>query len=222
MNKGLFIEDIVNNASVKGVFCVSSKKEGVTRAGKPYLALRLLDRSGEIEGRVWDNAEVVGGLFDKGNYVQVLGRGSEYNGEVQLNISMLEKVDESSVDLSKFIPSSSISLDEYWEELKSIISSVKRKVLRDILNYLFQQADFVDLYISAPAAKNMHHAYLRGLLEHSVGVARLADSVCVLYQSLDRDLLVTAALCHDIGKVDELSFTSLPFDYTGLRKVHFQ
>jgi 3'-5' exoribonuclease len=219
MQKGIFIKDITRDEAVKGIFCVSDKKELLTRHKKPYLALRLSDSTGEIDAKVWDNASRLGEGFEQGDFVGITGRSTEYMGKLQLTVSGIERVDADSVDPALFMPASENPLDNMLTEFDSFVSSVRSPVVKKILQTLFAEKDFFKSFTDAPAAKGFHHAWIHGLLEHTLSVARLADAVCGFYPAIDRDLLVAGALCHDMGKADELSFSSPPIEYSDMGRL---
>jgi 3'-5' exoribonuclease len=213
--KGIFVKDIINSAEISGVFYVKERRDLKTRNNDPYLALTLMDMTGDIGAKMWKNeTEIFGNLFDEGDFIYINGKGNEYNGEIQVIISSLQRLSHNDVDMSLFMPATSLNPDNALNELNRFIESVNRQELRKLLETLFRDDEFVQKFIKAPAAKKMHHACLHGLLEHTLSVTRLADAVCEHYATLDRDLLVTGALCHDIGKVDEISCESPAFEYT--------
>lgn len=214
MQKGTFVKNIKNQDKVKGIFCVSSKKLLLTKQKKPYLALRLLDSTGEIEARVWDNAKKSGEIFEEGDFIRVQAVGTEFMGKIQVTISDISRVDPDTVDPSLFMPASTIPLGDLQKEFMQFKASINRPVIKLVLMTLFDDKGFFSKFSTAPAAKRMHHAWIHGLLEHTVYVARLADAVCRLYPGLERDLLMAGALCHDIGKADELTFEGPPIDYS--------
>jgi 3'-5' exoribonuclease len=187
---------------------------GETKAGKPYLSLILMDASGEISGRVWENAEQLMGECPAGAVVAVAGQAQAYKGILQLRIDSLSRVADSEVDLALFVPSTRGNVGMMAKELLRLAGSVENPFLRELLLALFGDRKLMQAFKKAPAAKMMHHAYVGGLLEHTLGVARLADSVSTLYPNLDRSLLMAGALLHDFGKLKEFSFESFPFDYT--------
>lgn len=211
--KGTLISEIVKNTQVQGVFLVKEKHMGVTKNGVPYLSLKLMDRSGEITARVWDEAEKHDRQFDRNDFIGVVSRSSIYQGGMQLTITEVKKYADNEVDLGDFLPGSFFSPDDMFAELMFIISGVRDKYLGDLLRLFFEDAAFVENFKIAPAAKAMHHVYLGGLLEHSLSVARLARMAADNYEDLNRDLLVTGAILHDIGKVHELCYRKV-FDYT--------
>lgn len=144
----------------------------------------------------------------------VSGQAQAYKGVVQLRIDNLKRVDESEVDFSQFVPSTTGDVKLMAKEVMKIAGSLENPFLKELLLSIFGQRSLMADFQKAPAAKAMHHAYIGGLLEHTLAVARLAEQACSLYPSLDRSLLLAGALLHDIGKLTEFDFASFPFDYS--------
>ena len=185
-----------------------------TKNGDPYLAITLVDRTGEIEGRVWNRARKIDSVFAQRDYVRIKGEAQKFRDAIQLKITHLEPVEDEKVDAGLFLPVTQADTEELWSEFNGYIKGIRSTVLSSLLNAIFRDQEISKAFRLAPAGKRMHHAYIGGLLEHSVSVTRLADSVCRLYPQLDRDLLVSGALIHDIGKIDEFSYSRPPIDYT--------
>jgi 3'-5' exoribonuclease len=208
-----FINELKDNDSLVSTFVVKAKTGGNTRSGNPFLRVRLADRTGEMEGRIWERALEIDADFDVHDVVRIRARVERYQGELQLNISDLERLDVEKVDPSLFLPKCPIDTGELWRQLQELTSQVKNSHLKRLLQAFLTDHDFVRQLKQAPAAKSMHHAYIGGLLEHTVSVTRLVGRICDHYPRLDRDLLITASLLHDIGKLEELSY-QLQLDYT--------
>ncbi len=214
----IFVHDIRDRSRVESVFLVKEKIESLARNGKPYLTLHLMDKTGEIEGRVWENVETIGACFEKNDFVAIAAKATVYLGKMQLIVSGLSRVPDCEVHLADFLPAGERSSDEMLDELVSVVESCRDGNLRRLLEAFFTDADFLDLYCTAPAAKGMHHVYLGGLMEHSLAVARLVDLIMPVYPGLNRDLLVAGALLHDVGKVREMTYRR-SFDYTDEGKL---
>ncbi|MCX8011655.1 MAG: HD domain-containing protein [Desulfobacterota bacterium] len=211
--KGIFISGINKNSEVEGIFLVKEKHMGVTKGGVPYLSLKLMDRTGEINARVWEEAVYYDQIFGQDDFIMVSGYASIYQGGMQLVITNLRKCPEEEIDLEDFLPASPFPIEAMLSELQLIIEDIKDKYLRELLRLFFADKEFLRLFSTAPAAKILHHGYLGGLLEHSLSLARLARMVADNYDDINRDLLLTGAILHDIGKVYEISFQRT-FDYT--------
>ncbi len=214
----VFICDIKDRDQVNSVFLVKEKSMAMAKNGKPYMTLQLMDKSGEIEGRIWDNVDIIAAKFEKNDFVSVHSKASVYLGKMQLIISDLSGVPEQEANLADFLPETERNVEEMVAELGSVVTSLTDDHLFKLLSAFFQDPDFMALYRIAPAAKGMHHVYLGGLLEHSLAVARLVDLLAPLYPGLNRDLLVAGALLHDVGKVREMTYLR-SFDYTDEGKL---
>jgi 3'-5' exoribonuclease len=213
-NKGCFVKDLKDNQAVKGCFLVKEMTKSETRAGKPFLTLTLMDKTGEITGRVWDNADQLESKCPAGGVVRLAGQSQSYRDNLQLNVKALDTVNKEEVDWTMFMPSSPYDPNVMFAELKNIIDKVDNPDIRGLLLAFTGDQGFVDMLKKAPAAKAMHHAYLGGLLEHTLGVVRLAEKVAELYPEIDRSLLICGAVLHDIGKVKEFSYEIPPFNYS--------
>lgn len=217
--KKVFVEAIRERDWVDTPFLVRDKIMAMAKNGKPYMTLKLIDRSGEVEARVWDRVDEYGDLFAKDDFIRVQGKASVYLGKMQLVVQELSRLADDQVDLADFLPVAQRSAAEMEQELRTKVESMQSEgYLRRLLEAFLADADFLQHYRTAPAAKSMHHAYLGGLLEHSLAVADLADDICRRYPTLNRDLLLTGALLHDVGKVAELCYAR-SFDYTDAGKL---
>ncbi|MEN8141612.1 MAG: HD domain-containing protein [Thermodesulfobacteriota bacterium] len=212
--KTTYIKDIQDRQAVADLFLVKSMSVAETKAGKPYLNLTLMDRSGDIVGRVWEGAERLQAQCPPGALVEISGQSQSFRGQLQLNINTIKRRDEAQVEMSAFVPASPFDPEEMAAELVGLVRSVGDDHIRRLLLKFFNNDEFMAGFKRAVAAKGMHHAYLGGLLEHTLGVARLAAAVAPLYPELDRDLLLAGAMLHDIGKMKEFDFSSFPADYS--------
>lgn len=211
--KNIYIKDIHAGDKVNDTFLVVEKNMAVSQKGSPYLNLSLRDRTGEIDGRIWDNAVALNKLFGRGDVVDVKSRAVSYRNSIQLSISGLRKVDSDEVDLGNFLPASELDVGRMFEDLMEFVEKVDTPCLKELLYEFFKDEDIADRFKKAPAAKGLHHCYIGGLLEHTLSVTRLIDMVADHYEGVNRDLLITGSILHDIGKIRELSFDSLT-DYT--------
>lgn len=216
--KKLYVNQIGERDPVDSVFLVRDRTQAMARNGKPYMTLKLIDCTGEIEARVWDRVDELAALFDKNDFIQVNGRGNLYMGKMQLIVQQLERVAEDDIDLADFLPVSQRPLAEMRAELDRLLASMSDGPMRELLCSFFDDEAFFRNYSRAPAAKGMHHVYIGGLLEHSLAVAALACDIAVRYPQVDRDLLIAGALLHDVGKTAELSYER-SFDYTDEGKL---
>jgi 3'-5' exoribonuclease len=214
MEKGKFITEIRTNDLVEGVFLVKSKHLYSSKNGSPYIALTIMDKTGEIDGRIWENAQAADNTFKERDFVFIKGDAVSWQGVTQIKISDIKTLNNDEVDPALFMPVCPVSTEELWQELQKYIKKINCLPYKRLLTEIFKNNEIRDGFLKAPAAKRMHHAYLGGLLEHSVSVARLADAVSRLYPQLDRDLLLTASILHDIGKSREFSFERPPIEYS--------
>jgi len=209
----LRIPELKKNDPVEGLLLVAEKHLQFTREGKPFLRLQLMNRTGRIEGTLWENAEETAQTVFPGRVVRVRGAVVTYQQELKIRIQALNGLGESECNPRDYLPSSSRSPEEMKEELHRLIGTNRNPFLRRLLEDIFRDPKVWDAFSTAPAAKSMHHAYLGGLLEHSLSLARLAQLALKNYPFLDRDLVLTGALLHDLGKAWEFS-PEFGFEYT--------
>ena len=214
----IFVNDIQERDWVESPFLVRDKIMAMAKNGKPYMTLKLVDRTGEVEGRVWDRVDEFNDCFDRDDFILIKGKASVYLGKMQLVIQDIERLPDSSVVLADFLPVSSRDRTLMVQELRDKVGSLANPFLKSLMESFLGDDDFLTAYSSAPAAKSMHHVYLGGLLEHSLAVSELADDISQRYPDIDRDLLVVGALLHDIGKISELRYAR-SFDYTDEGKL---
>ena len=200
----LWVKDIKEDDSVNDLYLVKVKRVGQTKNGAPFLSLTLSDRTGDIETRVWERAEELGALFREGDVIEIWGKAGSYRNQVQLTLSGIALSKEE--NLTIFLESSPYDTSEMMKELKGIVRRIKNASLRDLVNSFLSDHKFSEKFRETPAAKNFHHGYIGGLLEHTLSVCRLALHVYEQYPELDGDLLVTGAFLHDIGKIREFSY----------------
>ena len=211
--KNIFITDLQDGQQVHDLFLVSRKNYAETKAGKPYLALTLMDKSGEIEARVWDNAKQLNQHTEVGRIVSVQSQANLFRDQLQLKITSLQALETDQVSLKDFMPTSRRSTGEMDSELTGLLESITNPHLGQLLNNIFKN-DMRKEFLMAPAAKMMHHACLGGLAEHTLSISGLVLKMCEHYPALDRDLLLAGSLLHDIGKIEEFDFSTVPFSYT--------
>ncbi|MCF6186748.1 MAG: 3'-5' exoribonuclease YhaM family protein [Desulfobulbaceae bacterium] len=211
--KKVFVSGLQEGQQVRDLFLIARKNLAETKAGKPYMALTLMDRTGEIEARVWENALQFDAVAAVGEVIVVQAMAKSYQNQLQLGVSHLQRADEAQVALADFMPASKRPVREMQQELSSLIATLSDKGLQQLLSTLFS-GELLEQFSTAPAAKKMHHAYIGGLLEHTLSVTGMAVKAAEHYPGLDRDMLVAGALVHDIAKTREFSYKSLPFDYT--------
>ncbi len=199
------------------IFLVSEKHILKARNGDDYIGLKLKDKSGAIDAKIWNNLLHLKDKFEEGDFIKIKGESNFYNDNWQIIIKNIEKVDDTAIDKTKFLPASKRNLGIMKNELFALINGIKNQALRKLLLNIFEDKEFLDKFCTAPAAKSMHHAYSGGLLEHTVSVSKLAKEISEYYDDIDKDILVSCALCHDIGKVYELD--PITFNYTTKGKL---
>lgn len=195
---------------VEGVFACSRKDRLFTRSGAPYLALELRDRSGSIAARAFQGADVLAGRFERGELVRVSGRVERFRDEPVVEVTDIARVEPGSAgsddDPARFLPVAYRDLDELDGFLEHLAGEVSDRRFRALLSDLLGDASLRAGWRRAPCTRAGHHAYLGGLLEHTVAVATLALEVCQLHVRLSQDLLLTAAIVHDLGRVREFTY----------------
>ncbi len=213
-----YVADIKDRDSVKGVFLVKEKIMAMAKNGKPYMNLRFMDKSGEVDAKLWDNTDVLDKLFDKNDFVRVRGKASVYMNKMQVVVAEISRVPDEEVILADFLPESPRGIDEMRQELRDAVGALANFHLKGLMEAFLADEPLMDQYCKAPAAKGMHHVYLGGLLEHSLALVRLIRAIVPLYEGINEELLVVGALLHDVGKIQEMSYERA-FDYTDAGKL---
>ncbi len=214
MRKTQFIENLQEGDRLDDFFLVKTARMAETRAGKPYLILEVADRSGEIGGPIWDQAEEFQGLCQVGLFVHLSGQVQSYRDKLQLKIETVRGVDRQMVDHADFVLICEQDRAALAKDLQALVTSIKNPYLKKLLRVFVKNEPMWQRFQEAPAAKGIHHAYMGGLLEHSLSVARIADKLAAHYAGIDRSLLIAGALLHDVGKVEELAMDLALIDYT--------
>lgn len=202
--KKTMISELKEGMIVDSTFMIKGKTFGTGKTGKDYLTLIIGDRTGDIDARIWDNAKDIDSMIDVNNIVQVRGRINNYKGKLQISIDEIRWIDKTSVDLSDYLMTSARPADEMLYELKMLMSTIADEHLKALVTLFFSNEQIVNTFKASSSAKTIHHAYSGGLLEHTLNVVRLADMIVSIYDGVDRSLLLTSALFHDIGKIREL------------------
>jgi 3'-5' exoribonuclease len=201
-----YVRDLQPNQIVRSAFLVHHKDVRQKKTGEPFLSLTIGDKSGDIDAKMWDNVGEVVDIFGVGDFVRVKGVMSLYNGRPQFTIHSLDRVDEREIDLSDFFAASARDPEEMFRELTGIIEGMSNPHLKALLRAFFADDSIRNRYKKAPSAKQIHHAFLGGLLEHVLSLCTLCRLVGPHYPNVDLDLLLTGAILHDIGKIDELTY----------------
>ncbi len=219
MNKKVFINELKEGDRLEDVFLVKTSRLAQTRAGKPYLILSLMDKGGDIGAPVWDKAEQMNEICRVGAFVRIQGLVQSYRDNLQLKIDSIVPVDQTEIDLADFAITGLHDIDQMAEQLQRIVQTIKNSHVRKLLKKLLLKGELWDHFQNAPAAKSIHHAYVGGLLEHCLSLARLADFMASHYPGVDRSILLAGALLHDIGKVHELQVELGLVEYTAVGRL---
>jgi 3'-5' exoribonuclease len=215
--KDSYIADLARldeNQTLESHYLVLSKQQRTTRTAKPYLSLILGDNSGQIEARVWDPTDSrIAADFSKGDVIKVRAAVSKFEGVLQLKIERLRKLTGTEFDRSDLLPATTYDVAELWSKLEAAVASFTDPDLQRLITSVLADPIVREAFREAPAAKQLHHAWLGGLLEHVVSLIGLADRVVPHYPMLMRDLVVTGVILHDIGKIRELAWAT-GFEYT--------
>lgn len=208
-NKTAYIENLKAGEKVSSSFLVADKNLAYSQKGAPYLNIRFQDKTGEIDGKVWDNAGEWDGQFKKGDIVKVYGRILSYKNNLQLSVLELKRLMDDEIELTDYFPAAKQAPDEMFSELMTYVETIRTPCLKRLLDAFFDDETLRALFKRAPAAKGFHHVYLGGLLEHTLSVTKLLDATTQHYKDVNRDLLLTGGLLHDIGKIYEFDFDRL-------------
>ncbi|HEX8878276.1 MAG TPA: HD domain-containing protein [Phycisphaerales bacterium] len=198
---------------VAGAFSINNAQLGQTRAGKPYLRCLLGDRSGEMPARMWSIEEPIFRRLPTEGFVYVEGETQAYQGEMQLIIHVIEPIEPTPEQLRDLLPCSKRDPEEMFAELTKLLDTLEHPAMKALAQQYLNDKFLMDAFKRCPAAKSMHHAYLGGLLEHTLNLLNLADRVCPLYPKISRDLVMMGLFLHDLGKTRELSYDKV-FTYT--------
>lgn len=209
-----YIETFREGERISGVYLCKSRQTAMTKAGKAYENVIFQDKSGTVDAKIWDpNSQGIGN-FDSMDYVDIIADVTSFQGQLQLNVKRVRKVHEGEYNPADYLPVSSKDIELMYRELLGYVGKVRNPYLAKLLGSIFvDDAEFVEAFKFNSAAKSVHHGFVGGLLEHTLSVTKLCEYYIRTYPMLNADLLYTAAMCHDIGKVYELS----PFpenDYT--------
>ena len=198
-----YIKDFKEGDRIFDIYLCKHKQPAVTKNGKAYENVILQDKTGTIDAKVWEPNNPGIGDYDTMDYIEVYGDVTNFLGTLQVSV---KRIREGEYNAADYLPVSSKNIDEMYKELVSLIRSIQNSYLRQLLEAFFvEDSDFVKVFCNSSAAKTVHHGFVGGLLEHTLSVTKLCDYYCSAYPILKRDLLLTAAMCHDIGKTREIS-----------------
>jgi 3'-5' exoribonuclease len=213
--KEFFISDCCQheNKVITSNFVVVSKQVKPKKTGDPYLALTLGDRSGHLEAKMWDNVEEVIDAFEQDDFVKIKGLLNKYKNRFQITIHKIRQLGDSEVDFADYLPKTTKDIGELWQTLAGFVATFQNPFLKTLVEAFMADAELAEAYRTAPAAKTLHHAFIGGLLDHVVSLSKSCDLICRNYPQINRDLLLTGAFLHDIGKIHELAYNR-SFSYT--------
>ena len=201
-----YIKDYKDGDRVFDIYLCKHKISAVTKNGKPYDTVVLQDKTGTIDAKVWDPNNAGIAEFDSLDYIEVYGDITSFQGALQVNVKRIRKCQEGEYAPADYLPVSRFDREEMYQELLSYINGVENTYLKQLLQEFFVKDEaFISAFKQSSAAKTVHHGFVGGLLQHTLGVTKLCDYYCSTYPLLKRDLLITAAICHDMGKTREIS-----------------
>lgn len=208
-----FISELQPNEPVDAIFIIKESQLRTTKAGGFFLHLVLQDKTGQITARLWDASEAFAGTLAPDEFIVVKGKCESYQNQLQINVKTITKAPTDGLRLGDFMPASAFDPAEMMRDLKELLASIEDPDYKAVVNLFLEDRDFCAEFWTAPAAKENHHSYLGGLLEHTLSMMRLASKICEHYTHLRRDLLLAGVFLHDVGKVQELSYRRT-FQYT--------
>ena len=200
-----YINEIREGENINGIYYCKVKQNLKTKAGKSYYSMTLQDKTGIIDAKIWDLSNAIE-HFEANDYIQVVGQVTSFQGNLQMNISRVRRASEGEYSIDDYMPVTTKDRETMYKELVALVDSVKDTYLNRLLKMFFvEDKAWVKRFVNHSAAKSVHHGFIGGLLEHTLGVAKMCDYMAANYPVLNRDLLISAALFHDIGKIDELA-----------------
>ncbi len=209
-----FIKDLRPGDRIADIYMCKHKQSATTKNGKEYYSVILQDKTGTVDAKIWETNSDGIDEFSATDCIDVFGEVTSFNNAPQINIKRARKCREGEYDLSNYLPVSSKNNDVMFNELLAIIETIENPYLKALLKKFFvDDHEFISKFRRSSAAKTVHHGFIGGLLEHTLSVTKLCDYMASTYPMLKRDLLLTAAICHDIGKTKELSLFPVN-DYT--------
>ena len=200
-----YVQDLLEGMRINQVFLCKQKQSGVSKTGKNYYSLKLRDKTGEVDAKIWSLNNAIE-HFEVNDFVMVDGEVRSFNNAPQVSINRIRRAKEGEYDEAEYMPASAIPVDKMYAELMDLRSKVENPHLKRLLEAFFvEDQDFIRTFKAHSAAKSVHHNFLGGLLQHTLRVTQLCYFFCKQYPMLNKDLLLTAAMFHDIGKTRELS-----------------
>lgn len=208
-----FISQLNSATTIDEIFLVQNKDLRTTKNGSLYIQAQLSDRTGMIDARMWDASTTFFESLGNETFLRIKGRTEIYQNKIQLIIKNISKADHETIKLEDYLPGTDKDVNKMFSELKKIIDSIKHPYLQKLFRLFLNDKDFCRDFCSAPAAVQYHHSFIGGLLEHTLSVAKLGEKILPLYPNINRDLLISGIILHDIGKISELCYEK-NFNYT--------
>jgi 3'-5' exoribonuclease len=213
MMKKQFVTELKAGDGVDDIFVLTQKNLAHKKDGNPYLNIVLGDRSGQLKGVAWDQVEKIAAAASTGDLVRVEGGVNEYRNELQLVVKTMAFHPSDAADPADFLLASKRNINVMFERLTGLTRALKTDCLRELFEVFWMDTEFVNRFKTAPAAKKMHHAYVGGLLEHTLSMALLCERIAGHYSGVDMEMVLAGTILHDIGKIRELS-CGYKFDYS--------
>ena len=208
-----YINQLRDAERVEGAFSISNAQLGTTQKGKPYLRCLLGDKTGQVAGRMWSIEEAVYRRLPTDGFVWMEGETQAYQGELQIIVHTIQPLEPTPDQLRELMPASARDPMEMFAEVRALLGTIEHPAMRALAEVYLEDEHLMDAFRVAPAAMKLHHAYLGGLVEHTLGLLKLADVVCPLYPKVSRDLVMMGLFLHDLGKTRELAWDK-GFSYT--------
>lgn len=201
-----FIKELKDGDRVFDIYLCKHKVSAVTKNGKPYDSVILQDKTGTVDAKIWDPNSAGIAEFDALDYIEVYGDVTSFQGALQVNVKRIRKCQEGEFNPADYLPVSKYDIGEMFTELLEYVNKVENPYLKQLLEAFFVKDEkFIKAFQQSSAAKTVHHSFVGGLLQHTLCVTRLCDYYCRAYPLLNKDLLITSAICHDMGKTKEIS-----------------
>ncbi|MGC8554950.1 MAG: 3'-5' exoribonuclease YhaM family protein [Candidatus Acidulodesulfobacterium sp.] len=215
----ILVSEITENQKVESAFLVKSKSQAMGKTGKPYVYLKLSDKTGEIKGYIWDNVDKLAPLFETGDIIKVKSKSSLFQNELQLSITEIEKIDFKNLaaeDAALFFKSSKNDIESMYNDLKTVLKeNLTDEYIIKLVDKFLEDENYVKLLKTLPAAKSIHHAYVGGLLEHTLSMLKIGVFLAEHYKNyVIKDVLLAAVFLHDAGKIEELKIKNNVIEYS--------
>ncbi len=206
--KDFYISDCARheNLTITTSFVVANKQVRSKKSGEMYLSVILCDRSGQIQGNMWDNVAEAVEAFEQDDFVKVKGLLHKYNGRWQITIHKVRRLHDNEIDYADYLPKTTKDIEQLWQQLRNYVESFQNPWLKRLITDFMNDAAIAAAYKNAPAAKTLHHAFIGGLLDHVLSLFKICDLAAQNYPQVNRDLLLSGAFLHDIGKLHELAY----------------